>query len=100
MVKRWKAVKAATPSLAPAFSGERPVVHADHIGASTFMEKGWSKISAGDYAAAEQDLAKALQLSPNDPQAESLLGWALMLQDKYDDALLNFQRVLGREPHK
>src|SRR5207249_5097219 len=41
---------------------------------------------------------KALELSPNDPQAESLLGWAQMLQDKFDDALLNFQKVLVREP--
>jgi tetratricopeptide (TPR) repeat protein len=86
------------PSVAPAFTAEKPDVHADHIGASTFMEKGWSKISLGDYAGAEQSLNKALELSPNDPQAESLLGWALMLQDKFDDALLNFQKVLVREP--
>ena len=74
------------------------MVHADHLGASTFIEKGWSKISLGDYEGAEQALRKALELSPNDPQAESLLGWAQMLQDKLDDALLNFQKVLVREP--
>ncbi len=79
-------------------AGERADVHADHIGASTFIEKGWSKISLGDYEGAEQALSKALELSPNDPQAESLLGWAQMLQEKYDDALLNFQKVLMREP--
>src|SRR4051812_42673223 len=44
LVESWKAVRATMPSSAPAFSGERPMVHADHIGASTFMEKGWSKI--------------------------------------------------------
>jgi tetratricopeptide (TPR) repeat protein len=98
LVERWKALKGAQPSLAPQFSGEKPVVHADHIGASTFIEKGWSKISLGDYGGAEEALAKALTLSPNDPQAESLLGWAQMLQDKFDDALLNFQKVLVREP--
>jgi tetratricopeptide (TPR) repeat protein len=98
LVEKWKGVKATKPSLAPQFSGEKPVVHADHIGASTFIEKGWSKISLGDHEGAEQALAKALQLSPNDPQAESLLGWAQMLQDKFDDALLNFQKVLVREP--
>ncbi len=43
---------AVTPSLAPQFITERRVVHADHIGASTFIEKGWSKISAGDYPGA------------------------------------------------
>jgi tetratricopeptide (TPR) repeat protein len=98
LVEKWKSVKGQAPSAAPQFSGERPVVRADHIGASTFIEKGWSKISLGDYGGAERALARALELSPNDPQAESLLGWALMLQDKFDDALLNFQKVLVREP--
>jgi len=74
------------------------VVHADHLGASTFIEKGWSRISLGDHEGAERALLKALELSPNDPQAESLLGWALMLQDKFDEALLIFQKVLVREP--
>jgi tetratricopeptide (TPR) repeat protein len=73
-------------------------VRADHIGASTFIEKGWSRISLGDYPAAEAALGKALELSPNDLQAVSLLGWAQMHQEKYDDALLNFQRVLMKEP--
>jgi tetratricopeptide (TPR) repeat protein len=94
LVEKWKGLKLTT---APAFSAERPVV-ADHIGASTFIEKGWSRISLGDYAGAEDALTKALQLSPNDPQAESLLGWAQMLQEKYDDALMQFQKVLMREP--
>jgi tetratricopeptide (TPR) repeat protein len=94
LVERWKGLQA---SAAPAFTAERPVV-ADHIGASTFIEKGWTRISLGDYAGAEESLAKALKLAPNDPQAESLLGWALMLQEKHDDALMQFQKVLMREP--
>jgi tetratricopeptide (TPR) repeat protein len=94
LVEKWKGLKMSS---APAFSAERPVV-ADHIGASTFIEKGWSRISLGDYAGAEESLAKALQLAPSDPQAESLLGWAQMLQEKYDDALMQFQKVLMREP--
>jgi tetratricopeptide (TPR) repeat protein len=94
LVERWKGLQA---SAAPAFTAERPVV-ADHIGASTFIEKGWTRISLGDYAGAEESLTKALKLAPNDPQADSLLGWALMLQEKYDDALMQFQKVLMREP--
>jgi tetratricopeptide (TPR) repeat protein len=94
LVEKWKGLQASS---APAFSAERPVV-ADHIGASTFIEKGWSRISLGDYSGAEDSLGKALQLAPNDPQAESLLGWAQMLQEKYDDALMQFQKVLMREP--
>jgi len=97
MVEKWKTLQAGQ-SLAPQFSGDAPVVHSDHIGASTFIEKGWSRLSLGDYDAAEQALKKAIELSPNDPQSEALLGWALMLQEKYDDALTWFQKVLTREP--
>lgn len=97
LVEKWKTLQAAQ-SLAPQFSEDRPVVHADHLGASTFIEKGWSRLSLGDYAAAESALKKAIELSPNDPQSEALLGWALMLQEKYDDALLWFQKVLMRQP--
>jgi tetratricopeptide (TPR) repeat protein len=97
LVERWKALPAPI-SHAPEFSGEKPVVHQDHIGASTFIEKGWSRITMGDYDGAEQALRKATELSPNDTQAESLLGWAMMLGEKYDDAMMSFQKVLMREP--
>ena len=97
LVDKWKSMSTG-PSSAPEFAGEKPVVHADHIGASTFIEKGWSLISLADYEGAETALRRALELSPGDPQAESLLGWAMMLNEKYDDALLSFQRVLMREP--
>ena len=99
LVDKWKAQQAAAaPSLAPQFSGARPVVHADHIGASTFVEKGWSRLSLGDYDGAETALKKAIELSPNDPQSEALLGWAQMLNEKYDDAMMSFQKVLMGEP--
>ncbi len=94
LVERWKALQSGA---APEFSADRPIV-ADHIGASTFIDKGWSRISLGDYAGAEESLQRALQLAPDDPQAVSLLGWAQMLQEKYDDALMQFQKVLMREP--
>ena len=98
LVDRWKSLQFAATN-APEFSAEKPVIHADHIGASTFVEKGWSLLSLGDYSAAEQALAHAIELSPNDPKSEALLGWALMLQEKHDDALMWFQKVLIREPH-
>jgi tetratricopeptide (TPR) repeat protein len=97
LVEKWKSVR-SRPTFVPQFTAAKPSVRADHIGASTFIEKGWSKIAAGDHAAAEEALAKALELSPDDPAAGSLMGWAQMLQDKLDDALLSFQRVLVREP--
>ena len=82
---------------APQFTGTVPIVH-DHLGASTFIEKGWSLISLGDYPGAIQALTKALELSPDDVQAQSQLGWAQMLDGDYDDALATFQLVLMKEP--
>jgi tetratricopeptide (TPR) repeat protein len=96
LVERWKTIGGVTQPTAP--QPVAPPLRADHIGASTFIEKGWSRISLGDYPAAETALEKALELSPNDAQAVSLLGWAQMHQEKYDDALMNFQRVLMKEP--
>jgi tetratricopeptide (TPR) repeat protein len=98
LVDKWKAAGATEGSAAPEFAAERPVVHADHIGASTFIEKGWSRLSLGDHEGAEQALVRAIELSPGDPQAQALLGWAQMLQAKYDDALMSFQKVLMKEP--
>jgi len=88
----------AGPAPAPQFTGARPAVQADHLGASTFIEKGWSLISLGDYAGAVQALEKALALSPGAIQAQSLLGWAQMLHEDYDDALATFSKVLMKEP--
>lgn len=70
----------------------------DHLGASTYVEKGWSRLAVGDAAAAEESLQKALLLAPGSSEAESLLGWAQMMQEQYDVALLTFHNVLLREP--
>jgi tetratricopeptide (TPR) repeat protein len=98
LVERWKSRRSSVPAMAPQFAGSRPVVHEDHIGASTYLEKGWSKISLGDYEGAEEALQRAMDLAPTNTEGQSLLGWAQMLQDKLDAALLNFQHVLAREP--
>ena len=99
LVDRYKqASGAASVAAAPQFTGARPAVHADHLGASTYVEKGWSLISLGDYVGAIQSLEKALALSPGAVQAQSLLGWAQMLHEDYDDALGTFSKVLMKEP--
>jgi tetratricopeptide (TPR) repeat protein len=101
LVERYKQMAAgggANGAPAPQFTGARPVVHSDHLGASTFIEKGWSLISLGDHAGAVQSLQRALELAPGDTEAESLLGWAQMLNEQYDEALATFSRVLMREP--
>jgi tetratricopeptide (TPR) repeat protein len=99
LVDRYKQLAASQQGdRAPQFAGAAPVLHADHIGASTYIEKGWSLISLGDYPAAVQALSRALTLSPGELQAESLLGWAQMLNEEFDPALETFQQVLTRDP--
>jgi tetratricopeptide (TPR) repeat protein len=100
LVDRYKQLEAETrtASVAHAFDTERPVVQADHLGASTFVEKGWSLLSLGDYDGAIQSLTRALALSPGDRQAESLLGWAQMLREDFDAALATLQSVLTQDP--
>jgi tetratricopeptide (TPR) repeat protein len=113
LVQQWKGLEeAVTASPAGAGTAAPAPMHAapaapaapeaptraDHLNASTYLEKGWSLMSLGDHAGAEAALTRALELAPNDPHGESLLGWAQMLQDKHDDALLNFQKVLMRQP--
>jgi tetratricopeptide (TPR) repeat protein len=74
------------------------LVRSARLNASTHVERGWNLISRGEPAAAEEELQKALKLVPDDTQAASLLGWAQMLQEKYDDALVQFNAVLQRDP--
>lgn len=87
-------VESSVPSRATPRVSER----IDHLGASTFVEKGWSKLSVGDAAGAEVALRRALELSPFDSEAATLLGWAQMMQEQYDAALVTFNQVLARDP--
>jgi tetratricopeptide (TPR) repeat protein len=100
LVERYKQLAPVATGGAPApqFAGTGPPVQADHLGASTYIEKGWSLISLGDHAGAIQALQRALTLAPGSTQAESLLGWAEMLSERYDEALATFSKVLMKEP--
>jgi tetratricopeptide (TPR) repeat protein len=71
----------------------------DELNASTFVERGWSRIATGDYVGAEEALDKALALNPGDANAETLLGWAQMGQGKLDAAKAVFDQVLERVPN-
>ena len=86
------AMQARTPIV------EQASVRVDHLGASTFVAKGWTAISLGEFARAEETLVRALELAPDDPEAGSLLGWALMGQGRMHDARLACERVLTRVP--
>jgi tetratricopeptide (TPR) repeat protein len=97
LVERYKKLPAPASTargLAPA-----PPPRSDHLGSSTYIERGWSAIAAGAPERAVKELNRALELAPNDPQAESLLGWAQMLQEQYDKALYTYSKVLMKEPN-
>jgi tetratricopeptide (TPR) repeat protein len=83
-----------TPARASSFV--RPV-REDHLGASTFIEKGWHQIAHGDFAAAEKTLENALRLAPSDQRTRALLAWAIMRQGRYDEALAILDDVLGHD---
>jgi tetratricopeptide (TPR) repeat protein len=94
LVQRYKTLAAEKPAK-PAKSRSRM---SDHIGSSTYVERGWSAIASGDPKRAVKELERALELAPDDAQAETLMGWAQMLRGQYDDALFTYYKVLAKSP--
>jgi tetratricopeptide (TPR) repeat protein len=98
LAEQWKLVErqhgdgTVAPTPAPVVSGR-----VDHLGASTFIEKGWSRLSLGDLDSAESALRRALELAPGSNEAETLLGWTQMLQGDLQAALASLQAVLRRD---
>ena len=74
------------------------VLREDHLGASTYVEKGWNLIAIGDFAGAEVALLHALDLAPSDIYGRALLAWALMRQGKYDSAERLLTKILEEDP--
>lgn len=96
LVDRYKALSRppATPSTEPA----APTLRMDHLGASTYVERGWSAIAMGDYPNAVTELERALQLAPAQAHAEALLAWALVRLGRTTEALPLLEGILAREP--
>lgn len=93
VASRWKAVDGSPGAGVAAVSSR-----IDHLGASTYIEKGWSRLSLGDAPGAEEALRRALELSPGHTEAMALLGWAELEGGRTADALLTFQQVLQLDP--
>lgn len=91
---RWRSGDGGHPT--PARGGTSARV--DHLGASTFVEKGWSRLALGDAAAAVEALQRALALAPGHAHAETLLAWALLEQGMPEAALRHLHLVLLRDP--
>jgi tetratricopeptide (TPR) repeat protein len=70
----------------------------DHLGASTHIERGWSALAVGDWTTAQSHLKQAIELDGTSTTAQALLGWAMMYENRSDDALEMCLQVLVREP--
>lgn len=64
----------------------------------TLIDRGWNFIATGNYVEAESVLEQALEKAPDNLRVLKLLGWAYMYNEKFDDALLLYQKVLNIEP--
>jgi tetratricopeptide (TPR) repeat protein len=79
-------------------AARRPSMHSDGLNSSSFVERGWNFIASEKNEEAVEALEKALALSPENLEAEGLLGWALMKAGRTDRALQSLQRVLQADP--
>jgi tetratricopeptide (TPR) repeat protein len=96
LVARYKALPAPAEGAAAGLAPAPP--RADYLGSSTYMERGWTAIAAGEHERAVKELSRALELAPDDAAAATLLGWAQMLLGEHDEALFTYQKVLARDP--
>lgn len=72
-------------------------VRYDHIGASTSMERGWSDLAGARWVNAEGHFREAVARDPGSTDAQALLGWSLMHQQRHDEALQFCMQVLMRD---
>lgn len=90
LVERFKALPAEP---APSAS-----VRHDHIGATTWVERGWTALAGGDWQEGERAFREAIARDATSLTAEALLGWALFYGHRYDDAMQHCLQVLVKEP--
>ncbi|HUE95358.1 MAG TPA: tetratricopeptide repeat protein [Longimicrobiaceae bacterium] len=70
----------------------------DHLGSSTYRERGWSALAACEYAAAVEQFEAATELDPDDISARVLLAVALLRTGEYERARELLSEVLARQP--
>lgn len=78
---------------------ERTADRVDHLGASTFRERGWSALAAGEYEESVRALRNALALDPDEISSSVMLAWAHLRlgEEREADELLRV--ALDRDPH-
>ncbi|CAN5830823.1 hypothetical protein BH23GEM6_BH23GEM6_16670 [soil metagenome] len=93
LVDRYKSAYPKKPAPPP-----RPsAVYIDHLGASTYLERGWSAIAGANYELAVREVGRALQLAPGSDRGEVLLAWAYMRLGKIIEARGLLEGVLARD---
>ena len=66
---------------------------------SIFYSRGICRERNGDFALAEADMRKALELQPNEPQVLNYLGYSLVDRgEKLDEALAMIERAVAGKP--
>lgn len=78
-------------------SPQKNTIRYDHIGASTSLERGWSDLAGARWVSAENHFREAVARDPGSAEAQALLGWALMHQQRFDEALQFCMQVLMRD---
>ncbi len=96
LVDRFKELPEPPASGASAVTSQS--VRHDHLGASTYLERGWTALAMGQWSEAEQLLREALARDATSSAGQALLGWALLHQDRGDETLQLCLQVLLREP--
>lgn len=90
LVDRFKAL--------PAEPAPTSSVRHDHIGATTWIERGWTALAGGDWQEAERAFREAMARDGTSHTASALLGWALFHGQRYDEAMQYCLQVLVQEP--
>lgn len=78
-------------------SAEAASVRHDHIGASTHIERGWSRLASAEWSEAEAQFRRAMSLDGTSATAPALLAWALVAQGRGDEATDICHAVMQRD---
>lgn len=91
LVERYKEIFRAPPTTQSA-------VRIDHLGSSTYRERGWSALAGADYERAVRELEKAIDLDPESNSSTALLAWAYLRMNELDRGREMIERVISRQP--